>query len=50
MAVSGHLSLKEVARYTKGVRRKMLARSAMAKLQAHRAAQTQAAQDVENGP
>jgi integrase len=49
MAVSGHLSLKEVARYTKGVRRKILARSAMAKLQAHRAAQAQAPQDVENG-
>jgi len=49
MAVSGHLSLKEVARYTKGVRRKMLARSAMAKLQAHRAAQAQASQDDAEG-
>jgi integrase len=47
MACSGHLTLKEVQRYTKGVRRKVLARSAMAKLQAHRAAQAQAPQDAD---
>jgi integrase len=41
-AISGHMSLKEVERYTKGVRQKLMARQAMKMLQAHQAAQAQA--------
>jgi integrase len=40
-AVSGHMSLKEVERYTKGVRQKLMARQAMKMLQAHQAAVAQ---------
>jgi integrase len=44
MAISGHKSIKEVQRYTKGVRQKLMARQAMTLLQAHQAAQAQASQ------